>query len=264
MSKRSEIRARRKSQRMRKQVVVISIIVVGALFVAAALILPTLRPAGIVASPTPVVATPRTITVPVDMTTMGNPDAAITIDIWIDFQCPACARFSELTETQIIQNYVETGIAYIVFHHFPFIDGSDSPEYGNDRLYYISSQYGPGESDQAANASMCAAEQGHFWTYHDTLFLNWNGENQGTFTNELLLTLAESIGLDMDAFRSCFEENRYEEQIQEDFVLGTDWGVSSTPNVFVNGVRVTNSQGEQYVPVYEDVAAAIETARSGE
>ena len=69
----------------------------------------------------------------------------------------------------------------------------------------------------------CANEQDKFWEMHSILYANWNGENQGAFSSRRLQAMAESLGLDMDAFNSCFSANKYESEIQADFDLGGKW-----------------------------------------
>jgi protein-disulfide isomerase len=66
--------------------------------------------------------------------------------------------------------------------------------------------------------------------------------------------MAESLGLDMNAFNSCFNANKYEAEIQADFDLGQEMGVSGTPTVFVNGKRV--GQGNA-VPSYQEIADQV-------
>jgi protein-disulfide isomerase len=105
---------------------------------------------------------------------------------------------------------------------------------------------------------MCAAEQGRFWDYHDILFANWNGENQGAFLDKRLVAFAEALGLDMAAFNACFEENRYKAEIDQDLALGDELGVSGTPTVFVNGKQLTPG----FVPSFADIAQAVEAALS--
>ena len=175
-----------------------------------------------------------------DGTAMGDPNAPVVIDVFEDFQCPSCAYYTEEIERRITETYVATGQVYYVFHQYPFIDSNSTNK----------------ESHQAANASMCAMEQNQFWVYHDILFANWNGENAGAFNDGRLMTFAETIGLDMELFTSCFEENRYEDDIQADYDLGIEMGVSGTPSVFVNGQHITPG----FVPGFEDVQQAVEAA----
>jgi protein-disulfide isomerase len=238
MSKRQVRREQRRKQEKQQRVAILGIVIVGALLLAFALIYPNLKPIDDVIPVTPHAYSQ------VDGTTLGNPDAMVSVDVWEDFQCPACRNYSESTEPLIIQNYVDTGQVRYTFHQYPFIDDLASSK----------------ESDQSANASMCAAEQNRFWEYKEILFANWNGENLGSFSDRRLVAFAEAINLDMRAFRDCFNNNRYKESIDQDFNAGKDLGVNSTPSIFVNEQLVVNSQGENYVPSYEDIAAAIDAA----
>ena len=238
MSKRQVRREQRRKREKQQRVVIIAIVIIGALLLAFALIYPSLKPMGEVIPVTP------PSYAQVDGTALGNPNAKVIVEVWEDFQCPACRNFSENTEPLVIQNYVDTGKVRYVFHQYPFIDD------------FVSTK----ESDQSANASMCAAEQNRFWDFKETLFANWNGENLGSYADRRLLAFAEAINLDMDAFKTCFGENRYKEKIDQDFEAGKNLGVRSTPSIFVNKQLVLNSQGANYIPSYEDIAAAIEAA----
>ncbi len=176
-----------------------------------------------------------------DGLTIGNPDAKVMIDVFEDFQCSACKYFSENTEPLIIQYLAEPGKARLTFHNYPFLDGPD---------------INGGASDQAANATMCANEQGKFWEMKASIYANLGGESQGS-SNRRLEAMAESIGLDVTSFNNCFDANKYEENIQADYEYGQELGVSGTPSVFVNGVRV-GDVGK--VPSYQQIAEAVELA----
>ena len=150
-------------------------------------------------------------------------------------------RLSEtLQQPMVIENLVRTGKARYIFHNYPFIDGSGASN--------------GGESDQAANASMCANEQDKFWVMHSIIYANWNGENQGNLSNRRLQAMAESAGLDMSAFNSCFTANKYKSDIQADFDKGQEMGVNGTPTVFVNGTQVGQA-GK--IATYDDIAQAV-------
>jgi protein-disulfide isomerase len=174
----------------------------------------------------------------VDGRAMGDPNAPVTIEVFEDFQCPACKSFSETIEPQVADAYIATGIVYYIFRHFPFLD---------DRAPR-------NESDQAASASMCAGDENRFWDYHDLLFANWDGENQGAFNNKRLVAFAEALGLEMAAFNSCFDGKLHEEEINAEFLLGRDSGVTGTPAVLVNGRILTPG----FVPSFEQISDAVE------
>jgi protein-disulfide isomerase len=221
-------------QQQRQRLITIGLIALGAALVVFAVVAPQLRPVAEIVTVTPA-ALPDA-----DGLSLGDPNASVTIDVFEDFQCSACQRFTENTEPLVIQNLVAIGKARYVFHNYPFLDGSGAGS--------------SGESDQAANASMCANEQDKFWEMHSSLYANWSGENQGAFSTRRLQAIAESIGLDVAAFNSCFSAKKYEAEIQADFDLGEEMGVSGTPTVFVNGRRVGQANT---VASYQEIAEAV-------
>ena len=244
MSKREELRARRKRERIRNRIAVILLVVVGALLITFVLVLPGLRAqqnAGKIVEITPVARKAA-----VNGLSLGDPNARVKMDVWEDFQCSGCMSYSKNIEPQIIEKYVDTGQVYYTFHNVPFID------------------QGSGESHQAAFASMCANDQGRFWDYHDLLFANWTGENQGSFTDARLVAMAQSLKLDMTAFNQCFETKKYAPEIQQEVQAGKDRGVPPTPGIFVNDVKVISSAGEMVIASVEDISKAIDAALAGE
>ncbi len=173
--------------------------------------------------------------------TLGNSDAKVKVEVYADFQCPACKLFSDSVENQLFQStYISSGQVYFEFMNWPFIDSNSITK----------------ESHQAANAAMCANEQGHFWDYHDILFTNQSGENLGAFTDKRLQAFAQSLGLDMTAFNKCFRANKYSTEIEAEYQQGISLKVDSTPTIFVNGQMVTPG----FIPTYAQLKSAIDTA----
>jgi protein-disulfide isomerase len=232
MPRRPEIRERRQRERRRQRLVFALIVLGAAVVVAAAMLYPRIAPIGEIVQITPV-ARPLA-----EGREIGDPSAPVVVELFEDFQCRGCREFTASTEPQLISAYVETGEARLVFRHYAFI--------------------GP-ESVQAANAALCAEEQGRFWDYHDILFANQVGENQGAFVDRRLVGFAESLGLDLEAFQSCFEESRHEQEIAQDRAAGTELGVTSTPSIVVNGQLVV-STNPGFIPSFGEISAAIEAA----
>lgn len=234
-SKRQERREKVRKQEMRNRLTTIGLITVGAALLVVAFIWPQFTTIDDL-------IIPETKTLPnPDGLSLGDPNAPAVIEVFEDFQCPACQFFTESIEPLILQYLVETGKARLVFRHYPFIDGVGA---GNG-----------GESDQAANAAMCANEQGKFWDMQTVIYANWNGENLGNLSNRRLQAMAEAINLDMNAFNSCFRDNKYRDAIQADFDRAEELGVSGTPSVFVNG----NPVGEPgKVASFQEIAVAVD------
>jgi protein-disulfide isomerase len=228
---------RNKRQRQQRLILILGMVAV-AFVIGGLLIYPTVQsantPVGEIITITPV-ARPMA-----NGTTMGDPNAPVKIDLFEDFQCPACRQYTESTESQVVNTFVKTGEVYYVFHQFPFIDNQSATK----------------ESHQAANASMCAAAQGRFWDYHDMLFANWQGENQGSFSDKRLVAFAQALGLDMNAFNACFKADTYQAKINEDLTLGQKMGVTGTPSVFVNGKQIAPG----LIPTFDDIKTAVDAA----
>lgn len=238
-SKRQVIREERQKKRRRQRLLTILAITVGALIVVGLLVYPSIQkslaPVGEITT-----ITPASRPMP-NGTALGEEGAPVLVEVWEDFQCPACKNYSTDIEPLIAENYVATGQVRYVFRQFPFLD---------ERVPSSN------ESQQSANASMCAAEQERFWDYHDMLFANWNGENRGAFSDKRLVAFAEALGLDMDRFNSCFQNNNYRDEIAKDKADGQELGVTGTPSVFVDGQQLTPG----FVPSYQDIALAIDDA----
>ncbi len=226
---------RRKQNQSNSRPLMIAVMVIGALLIVVALILPNLKPASEVVVPEPV-DRPKA-----DGLILGDTNAPAKIEVFEDFQCPACKQFTETIEPRVLSELVETGKAYYVFHNYPFLDRNSTAK----------------ESHDAANASLCANEQGKFWEYHDVLFANWNGENEGNFNPARLISFSTVIDLDVDDFTACVNEGRHADEVQASFELGTLMGVSGTPTVFVNGGQVSPG----FIPSFEDIAAAVEAVQ---
>ncbi len=237
-SKRQVIREQRqKKQRQQRTVTILGIGLVAVVFAALLIVPSLLRAAAPVGNIIPI--TPRALP-QVDGVHMGDPNAPVKVDVYEDFQCPRCKDFSEQIEPSLVANDIATGNVYYTFKQFPFIDNSVATQ----------------ESHQAANASMCAADQNRFWDYHDMVFTNWTGENENNYSDKRLVAFAEQIGLDMSKFNSCFNNNSHSDQINADLAEGRSIGVTGTPSVFVNGTQVSPG----FVPAYDDIQKAINDA----
>ena len=89
----------------------------------------------------------------------------------------------------------------------------------------------------AAEAALCAHEQGEFWAYHDRLF-----ENQGALGDENLKQMAADLGLDSKRFDQCFENGKFRAAVEDDLREASELGVNATPSFFINGRFLSGAQ----------------------
>ena len=224
MSKRKEMREKRRRQQRLQRTLTIGLIVTGALLVTFALIYPSIKPVGEVVVPT---SYPRPMA---DGNSMGDPDAPVKMVEYSDFQCPVCARFARDISPLIVETYIKTGKVYFTYRSLGnFISDNISQATG------IQSS----ESRDAIEAAYCAGDQNKFWEYHDILFANQTGEGVGDFIPRRLIAYAKALNLDMAAFQECITSHKYTDHINQDEKDGKEALASTdrllTPAFTVNG-----------------------------
>ena len=244
-NKRQERREKAKQKQQASRVRTMVFIAVGAALLVFAFIWPSLRPIADIVTVEPVSRFKA------DRNSMGEPNAPIQIVEFADFQCPFCDRFFTDTEPLLEEYFVKTGKIYFTYRSA-----------GN----WVSNNGGTGrtESQDAAAAAYCAADQNKFWEMHDALFTNNRDvEDQGSFTDRRLEAIAESVGLDMNAFRDCYNSGKFEDKVQKDFEDAQDAGIQGTPFFImtykVNGETKTETiDGAQPINAFQQkIEAAL-------
>ena len=221
MSRREELRAKKRKKAMVKRVSLIIVISAVNLIIAGIIILPKLEFVQNIFNPLNIIVPTENPQPMAKDNTIGDPEAPIKVEIFSDFQCPACQQFAQQIEPGIIEQFVKTGKAFIT--------------------YIPISGIGP-ESVLAAQAAFCAMDQGKFWEYHDIIFANWDGENQGTFSTRRLVAFAQKLNLEDTLFRNCLTNEKYLEKTNQDQAYGIEKGVKNIPSFLVNGTLLKGAQ----------------------
>jgi protein-disulfide isomerase len=145
---------------------------------------------------------------------LGSGTAKFTIFEFGDFQCPSCDYWFKNQEPAIVHDLVDTGKAKLVWRDFIIYD-SDS------RL--------------AANAAYSAGEQGKFWQFHDLLYANQGQADSGWVTQQLMVSFAQQLGLNVTGFTQSMNSGKYGSLIDSNFQAGQRLGIQGTPTFFVVG-----------------------------
>ena len=209
-------------------------VVIAAVVIGAAVLISQQSDNGSINPPT--VGTPTNI--PTDGRTLGRADAPVTVDIYGDFRCSACLVFTTGgTEQSLVDNYIATGKAKLVWH---------------DRLI-IDEGLGGNTSRDAANAALCAADQGKFWTMHDWLYAN-SAETSTAFTAARLSDIGKKAGLDMSKYQPCLDAGTHDAAIVAANKVASAT-INSTPTLYVDGT-VIGTAGR--LTSYDQLKAAID------
>jgi protein-disulfide isomerase len=165
---------------------------------------------------------------------LGSPDAPVTIDLYEDFQCPACETWGRTVFPSLAANELKAGTVRIVFHDMAFL--------------------GP-ESVAAGRAAYAAAQQHRFWDMWATLYSNQGRENSGAFSRDRLVAMAGRLGLDVARFETDMDSAASQAAVDASRSDAAQIGVSSTPTLIVGGQAIVGVQA--YADLAVVVAAAV-------
>ncbi len=140
----------------------------------------------------------------------GEQDAPVTFIEVSDFGCPHCRDFHQNKSSTIKERFVDSGLVRWVF--LPYALRPDTVP--------------------AANAAMCAHEQGKYLEFAESLFNKPTIEE--ALTRDGFLASAEEVGLDGNSFASCIADGRYNQTISTNQQAARTARVSATPTFFVN------------------------------
>lgn len=159
-------------------------------------------------------ADPRSLD-PVDHPSIGPDDAAIRIAVFEDFDCGGCRVFNQRIVPAIKSQYIDSGDIQYFHLDFP-IPLEWSSEVAN-----------------AARAVFNEAGDEAFWSFAARIY-----PQQASYSFDLIETTAETVAGVGETARTAAEQEQYSDAIADDRALGSEWGVDSTPTVFVGDQAV--------------------------
>ena len=147
----------------------------------------------------------------------GAATAPVTIVMFTDFQCSACARVHPVLAQVLKTNAAKTRF---VVRNYPL-------ENTHERAF------------RAAQAAQAANAQNKFFEYIEFLY-----QNQNSLDDASLKKYAVQIGLNPKQFETDLNGGKFDAAIRRDQAEGDQLGVRATPTIFVNGVVVNDLSGE--------------------
>lgn len=160
----------------------------------------------------------------------GQESNPVSIVVYADFQCPACATEHE-TMTQVWPQIRDK--AFLVFRHFPIT--TTHPHSWTASLY-----------------AEAAGKQGRFWEMHDFLFATQSIWSTLPDAESEFDAYALELNLDLDQLHADIESEEVIAKVRNDQRGGSASGVRGTPAVFINGRQIARPTRDRIREVVEE------------
>jgi protein-disulfide isomerase len=175
---------------------------------------------------------------------VGRPDAPATVEIYLDYMCPACGKF-EQTNGGELDRLIEAGTAKVELRPISFLDRTSQ---------------GTRYSTRAANAMATVADRApdKVWAFNNALYGSQPREGTRGLNDQQIADLAIQAGVGQ-AVVDAFDERIFEPWVAKVTEAAFASGVQGTPTVKING---TVFEGDVYRagPLTQAIEAA---AKSG-
>lgn len=150
----------------------------------------------------------------------GNPNAAVTLEEFGDFQCPTCGSYHpELKKIE-----AEFGDKLkLIFRELPLLPMHE-------------------HALMAAQAAEAAGVQGKFWEMHDLLYDNQTKWMEQKDLVPVFVDYAKQIGINPDQFMKDLNGETVAQRIFQDGKRAHSFGLKGTPSFFVNGKEAKDDQ----------------------
>lgn len=156
---------------------------------------------------------------------VGDADAKAVVEVYADFQCPACKSFEDANEAQLA-SWVADGSVRLVYRPVSILDRYSSTEYSTRSM--------------TAAAAVMNASPAAFVTFHDLLFANQPAENTPGLTDGELVELAKQAGASVSAVQTALQNRSYDTWIRSATDEFSKKGYTGTPTIVVNGTPLTD------------------------
>lgn len=160
-----------------------------------------------------------------------NADSIPKLQLWEDFQCPACKKLED-TSGEEISALANSGKIRLEYRPTTFLDANLAQMNGANK--------NPQSSLLATIGLGCAADAGKAMEYHATVFALQPEEGKGFNVNEIRYfgQLAGIKDKKLDRFTDCIANRTYEGWAKNSYAKFNYEGIMSTPTGILNGTKL--------------------------
>ncbi|MEU8260754.1 thioredoxin domain-containing protein [Micromonospora sp. NPDC048999] len=149
----------------------------------------------------------------------------VTIDLYEDYQCPACKNFQD-TNGSTLTDLINESKVRVIFHPVAYLNRFSTTQY----------------STRSSAAAGCAAEGARFKEFTDALFAKQPPENSAGLSDDELIDIGASVGVSRDAMSSCVKAGTYKSWTAHVTDDASRAGVTGTPTIKVNGRELSDTE----------------------
>jgi protein-disulfide isomerase len=191
--------------------------------------------------------------IPQHGTTLGKPDAPVTMTYFGDLQCPICRDFTLNEFPQFVQDQVRPGKVKVTFKSF-CTASCNNTSFSNPQAVFNTQQV----------AAYAAGKQNLFWYYAELFYHEQGQEGTPYVTNDFLNGLAEQIPkLGLTTWKTDRGDPALLSSVQADEQAAAAQSLTGTPTLIMSGAKgseqVQGSGG--CIPTYSDLAAAVQAVQ---
>ena len=173
-----------------------------------------------------------------------------TLEIWEDFQCPACAQV-EAASAEGIKALADEGRVKLLYRPATFLDnGLAEKNIANNN---------PNSSARATSAWGCAVDAGKTAEYHSGIFGIQPADEGVGFSDQQLIDLGSTVGIadaDLPTFTTCVQAGTYLGWAANSNQAFGESGAGGTPTAYLNGVEITSNDLADVAVMTEKIDAA--------
>jgi protein-disulfide isomerase len=171
-----------------------------------------------------------------DGSSLGSPDAPVTLGLFTDLQCSTCDTYQRDTVDPLIARYARDDQVRFEFHNYSL---------------------GQADVTQSAYAATAAGNQDREWQFAELFFRNQDEAPAGNVTDQFLDDLGNSIpDFDIDAWHQAMDSDQVKEEVDADQKLAAQYGLRiEAPSIVVDGPDGTKVL--QDGPTKQEVEAAV-------
>ena len=172
---------------------------------------------------------------------LGNPDAAVTVQVFNDLQCDPCSDWNRDVIVPLISGPVRDGDLQLVYHNFPMTESG----------FFL-----------GAYAAAAAAKQDYEWQFVELFFRNQDEAKKQGADQEFLNNIARGVGIssfNVEQWQRDMNGDDITSTLEDDEKITAERKLPVGPAVVVGGPNGTRQLTES--PSLAEVQAAIAEVR---